>query len=132
MFYFFFFFNVFAVVCTVLSGSIINGFATPLKEEHQKFLRNVLIPLHKVKTLTQFHAQLAYCVVQFIEKDPNLASVIIGGLLKFWPVKSCSKELLFLSELEEVLEMTDQPQFERMIVCYFPFISLCVCVCWVL
>eukprot|EP01084_Bolivina_argentea_P195523 335390_1 len=63
-------------------GSIINGFATPLKDEHQKFLRNVLIPLHKVETLSQYHAQLAYCVVQFIEKDPRLSSIIIGGLLK--------------------------------------------------
>jgi len=93
-------------------GSIINGFATPLKEEHQKFLRNVLVPLHKVSTLSQYHAQLAYCVVQFIEKDPRLSSCIIGGLLRFWPIISCSKELLYLSELEEVLEMTEQPQFE--------------------
>ena len=67
-------------------GSIINGFAIPLKIEHQKFLRNVLIPLHKVPTLAQFHPQLAYCVVQFIEKDPNLAAVLIGGLMKFWPL----------------------------------------------
>eukprot|EP01084_Bolivina_argentea_P213740 362922_1 len=29
-------------------GSIINGFALPVKLEHKKFLRNVLIPLHKV------------------------------------------------------------------------------------
>jgi len=108
-------------------GSIINGFATPLKEEHQKFLRNVLIPLHKVQTLNQYHAQLAYCVVQFIEKDPRLSSVVIGGLLKFWPIISCSKELLFLSELEEVLEMTEQPQFEKLIEPVFKRIAACIC-----
>ena len=108
-------------------GSIINGFATPLKEEHQRFLRNVLIPLHKVPTLSQYHAQLAYCVVQFIEKDPRLSSIIIGGLLKFWPVISCTKELLFLSELEEVLEITEQPQFEKLIVPVFKRIASCIC-----
>lgn len=108
-------------------GSIINGFATPLKDEHQKFLRNVLIPLHKVETLAQYHAQLAYCVVQFIEKDPRLSSIIIGGLLKFWPIISCSKELLFLSELEEVLEMTEQPQFEKLIIPVFKRIANCIC-----
>ncbi|KAA1072291.1 hypothetical protein PGT21_031934 [Puccinia graminis f. sp. tritici] len=32
-------------------GSIINGFALPLKEEHKTFLMRVLIPLHKVKGL---------------------------------------------------------------------------------
>ena len=29
-------------------GSIINGFALPLKEEHKIFLLKVLMPLHKV------------------------------------------------------------------------------------
>jgi serine/threonine-protein phosphatase 2A regulatory subunit B' len=108
-------------------GSIINGFATPLKEEHQLFLRNILIPLHKANVLNQFHAQLAYCIVQFIEKDPRLASQVVGGLLKFWPQTSCNKELLFLSELEEVLEMTQQPQLESLIYPVFWRISACIC-----
>ena len=30
-------------------GSIINGFALPLKAEHKQFLVRVLIPLHKVE-----------------------------------------------------------------------------------
>merc|ERR1712099_90771 len=55
-------------------GSIINGFAMPLKQEHKDFLRNVLIPLHKVKVLSQFHQQLAYCVTQFIDKDQSLGT----------------------------------------------------------
>ena len=52
-------------------GSIINGFALPLKEEHKVFLLKVLLPLHKVKSLSVYHPQLAYCVVQFLEKDPR-------------------------------------------------------------
>ena len=32
-------------------GSIINGFALPLKEEHKIFLLKVLMPLHKVRLL---------------------------------------------------------------------------------
>ena len=31
-------------------GSIINGFALPLKAEHKQFLCKVLIPLHKVRS----------------------------------------------------------------------------------
>ena len=53
-------------------NSIINGFALPLKEEHKVFLIKVLIPLHKAKSLALYHPQLAYCVVQFLEKDPSL------------------------------------------------------------
>jgi serine/threonine-protein phosphatase 2A regulatory subunit B' len=57
-------------------GSIINGFALPLKEEHRTFLLKVLLPLHKVKSLSVYHPQLAYCVVQFLEKDPTLTEPV--------------------------------------------------------
>lgn len=53
-------------------GSIINGFALPLKEEHKLFLTRVLLPMHKVKSLSMYHPQLAYCIVQFLEKDSSL------------------------------------------------------------
>lgn len=94
-------------------GSIINGFAVPLKSEHRRFLRQVLIPLHKVKHLGQFHQQLAYCAAQFIEKDPSLGSEVILGLLSFWPLQSSSKELLFLNELDEILELTAREEIEK-------------------
>ena len=40
------------------------------------FLLRVLIPLHKVKSLSCYHPQLAYCVVQFLEKDPSLTEPV--------------------------------------------------------
>lgn len=58
-------------------GSIINGFALPLKDEHKAFLLKALLPLHKVKSLSVYHPQLAYCVVQFLEKDPSLTEPVI-------------------------------------------------------
>ena len=42
-------------------GSIINGFALPLKEQHKQFLIRVLLPLHKVTHVSIFHPQLSYC-----------------------------------------------------------------------
>ena len=39
-------------------GSIINGFALPLKEEHKNFLSKALIPLHKPKIINAFHQQV--------------------------------------------------------------------------
>lgn len=41
-----------------LPHSIINGFALPLKEEHKMFLIRVLLPLHKVKSLSVYHPQV--------------------------------------------------------------------------
>ena len=61
------------------ASSIINGFALPLKVEHKQFLLKVLLPLHKVKSLSVFHPQLAYCVVQFLEKDQSLTEPVSGG-----------------------------------------------------
>ena len=63
----------------------------PLKEEHKQFLVRVLLPLHKVPRLALFHPQLAYCVVQFIEKDAMLTEKVTRGLIHykdvFLPVK---------------------------------------------
>ena len=39
----------------------------------------ILLPLHKVKSLSVYHPQLAYCVVQFLEKDPSLTQPVIMG-----------------------------------------------------
>lgn len=64
-------FNGIAELLEIL-GSIINGFALPLKEEHKIFLTRVLLPLHKPKSLSMYHPQLAYCIVQFLEKDASL------------------------------------------------------------
>lgn len=107
-------------------GSIINGFALPLKTEHKQFLIKVLIPLHKSRTLSLYHAQLAYCVVQFLEKDATLTEPVVKGLLKFWP-KTCSqKEVMFLGEIEEILDVIEPTQFQKVMDPLFRQISRCV------
>ncbi|KAK1415803.1 hypothetical protein QVD17_31590 [Tagetes erecta] len=107
-------------------GSIVNGFALPLKEEHKLFLSRALIPLHKPKCLAMYHQQLSYCITQFVEKDCKLADMVIRGLLKYWPVTNSSKEIMFLGELEEVLEATQQPEFHRCMVPLFKQITRCL------
>ncbi|XAR66961.1 hypothetical protein NMG60_11013359 [Bertholletia excelsa] len=107
-------------------GSVITGFAIPLKEEHKMFLWRALIPLHKPKSVGTYHQQLTYCVVQFVEKEPRLASTVVKGLLKYWPVRSSQKELMFLSELEELLEKIDMPEFEKVMVPLFRRIGCCL------
>ncbi|KAF8921381.1 phosphatase 2A regulatory B subunit-domain-containing protein [Mucidula mucida] len=107
-------------------GSIINGFALPLKEEHKIFLTRVLLPLHKVKSLTLYHPQLAYCVVQFLEKDPALAEEVMMGLLKFWPKVNSPKEVMFLNEVEEVLDVTDPVEFQKIQVSLFHQLARCI------
>ncbi|KAG6769760.1 hypothetical protein POTOM_025421 [Populus tomentosa] len=107
-------------------GSIINGFALPMKEEHKLFLVRALIPLHKPKQISVYHHQLSYCIIQFVEKDYKLADTVIRGLLKYWPVTNCQKEVLFLGELEEVLEATQSAEFQRCMVPLFRQIARCL------
>ncbi|KAH7730697.1 serine/threonine-protein phosphatase 2A regulatory subunit gamma isoform-like isoform 1 [Aphelenchoides avenae] len=91
-------------------GSIINGFAIPLKEEHKTFLMRVLMPLHKVKSLSVYHPQLAYCVVQFLDKDSSLTEPVVHSLLKYWP------KVMFLNELEEILDIMESAEFKKVMV----------------
>eukprot|EP00002_Diphylleia_rotans_P041190 TRINITY_DN995_c1_g1_i4.p1 TRINITY_DN995_c1_g1~~TRINITY_DN995_c1_g1_i4.p1 ORF type:complete len:628 (-),score=130.94 TRINITY_DN995_c1_g1_i4:683-2566(-) len=107
-------------------GSIINGFALPLKEEHKQFLGKALLPLHKPRLFTVYSQQLTYCVTQFLEKDQKLSEMVIKSLLKFWPVTYSAKEVVFLSELEEVLELTDAKTFSLMAKDLFHQLAKCL------
>ncbi|RTG87313.1 serine/threonine-protein phosphatase 2A regulatory subunit B' [Schistosoma bovis] len=106
---------------------IINGFQTPLKEEHKQFLRRVLLPLHKSPTMSHFHAQLTYCTTEFIKKDSSLFTMIVhDGLLRFWPRTNSIKEMLFLNELEACLECTGPIEFQAIIPEIFPRLAKCI------
>ncbi|XP_026662747.1 serine/threonine protein phosphatase 2A 59 kDa regulatory subunit B' eta isoform-like isoform X2 [Phoenix dactylifera] len=118
-------FNGIAELLEIL-GSIINGFALPLKEEHKLFLVRALIPLHKPKCIAMYHQQLSYCITQFVEKDCKLADTVIRGLLKYWPITNSSKEVMFLGELEEVLEATQPAEFQRCMVPLFRQLARCL------
>jgi serine/threonine-protein phosphatase 2A regulatory subunit B' len=107
-------------------GSIINGFALPLKEEHKLFLVRALIPLHKPKCIAMYHHQLSYCITQFVEKDCKLADTVIRGLLKYWPITNSSKEVMFLGELEEILEAMQPAEFQKCMVPLFRQIARCL------
>ncbi|GFH23868.1 serine/threonine protein phosphatase 2A regulatory subunit [Haematococcus lacustris] len=78
-------------------GSIINGFALPLKEEHK-----------------------------FVEKDSKLAEPVLKSLLKYWPVTNSQKEVLFLGELEEILELTQSPEFQKVMIPLFKQLAKCL------
>ena len=128
-------FNGIAELLEIL-GSIINGFALPLKDEHKTFLTRVLLPMHKVKSLSMYHPQLAYCIVQFLEKDASLTeevseqfffllffllafnltspvTQVVLGLLRYWPKVNSTKEVMFLNEVEDIFEVMDPAEFAK-------------------
>ena len=97
-------------------GSVVNGFAVPLREEHKTFLQRTLIPLHKNRSLPLYYPQLSLCIVQYAEKDCQLVEKIILGLLRFWPKTNTSKEIMFLNEIEEILDVTPAECFPAFLI----------------
>lgn len=107
-------------------GSIINGFAIPLKKEHLQFLEKALIPLHKPRMVNLYHPQLSYCIAQYVEKDPDTIIPILHGLSRFWPWSCPSKQVLFLNELEEILELCRGDQLNQIQEDLFKLIGACL------
>ena len=107
-------------------GSIINGFACPIKAEHIRFLYKVLLPLHSLPKIQHFHAQLVYCIVQYFEKDPKLAEDFIRKFLQRWPKTSSNKEILFLDELEELIDIIKPAEFVKVQEIVFRQLSKCI------
>lgn len=48
------------------------------------------------------------------------------GLLKFWPKTHSPKEVMFLNELEEILDVIEPAEFQKVMVPLFMQISKCV------
>lgn len=108
-----------------LLSSMISGFSFPLREEHLNFFKNVIVPLHKVYYSTVFHEQLLRCSMLYLSKDESLAILLLKGILRYWPFGNSSKESLFLSEINEIIEYCDvyhiqnlvKPIFKRLVKC---------------
>lgn len=99
--------------------AIITGYATPLKPEHKNFAIKVLIPLHKVRGLQNFNTQLLQCMKNFLEKDKLLGIELVMGLLKYWPITCPAKEVVYINEVEEILELVGQ-EAEKKFALYGP------------
>lgn len=102
-----------------IMGTIISGFVLPLKDEHVDFLTKVLIPLHKSKYYGNYFRQVLYCEVQYLNKKRELAEDVIKGLLKYWPVSNTIKEMQFVGELEDLLELAFPESFAKIMVPLF-------------
>lgn len=67
-----------------------------------------MVPLHKVKTLNNYNTQLQQCIKNFLEKDNSLVIPLIKNLLKVWPITNPAKEVIFLNEIEEIMDQYPQ------------------------
>ena len=107
-------------------GSIINGFAVPVKNDHVKLLERALIPLHSSKGIRPFHPVLSYCMSQYVNKEQRFAVAVVEGILKCWPQGNSEKEMLFLNELEEIIEVLSPATFAQIEAKLYKQIARCI------
>ena len=62
----------------------------------------------------------------FLTKDRTLALPLLEGLLKYWPFANSVKETLFLTELQEVLEVCEVDKIEGLVIKLFKRIVKCI------
>ena len=55
----------------------------------------IISNLYMVRSLSVYHPQLAYCVVQFLEKDPSLTEQVMTEFEIFWGVVSLLSHCYF-------------------------------------
>ena len=77
-------FNGIAELLEIL-GSIINGFALPLKAEHKQYLHRVLLPLHKPANLCMCTFHVPSGSLSFASPSHFILSFIILYILAFYP-----------------------------------------------
>lgn len=103
--------------------SIINGYTVPLKAEHLVFFRSILIPLHSSDFYYLFQDNLTMCIAQYLQKDTSLVVDFFKGLLSQWPVCSTVKELLFIEQIDHLIEVITDEQFDEIKVPLFVKLS---------
>ena len=62
----------------------------------------------------------------FLTKDRMLAVALLEGLLRFWPFANSVKETLFLTELQELLEVCEPTSIAPLIPRLFKRIASCI------
>ncbi|KAK2962606.1 putative Serine/threonine-protein phosphatase 2A 56 kDa regulatory subunit delta [Blattamonas nauphoetae] len=90
-----------------LMASIFSGLTVPVKNEYLTFYLNNLFPLVTSNYLPLFSQQLSQCICIILNKCPQFINQTISSLIRFWPRVNSTKECIFLSILELIVEFVE-------------------------
>ncbi|KAH0791729.1 phosphoprotein phosphatase [Histomonas meleagridis] len=103
--------------------SVVTGFNSPLNPSHITYYYNAILPIHTLENYPTFQAQYVQLILRYITKSGFLLDRTVNYLLMHWP-KSCrQKQILFLSEIEELLENFEINVTPQMATSVFKLIS---------
>ena len=55
-----------------------------------------------------------------------MAFQVVKGLLKFWPRTDSPKEVMFLNEMEEILDVIEPAEFQKIMIPLFQQLARCI------
>lgn len=61
-----------------------------------------------------------------MEKDSQLLTGVVEGLMRYWPKINSTKEVIFLTEFEEILDVVGSIEFEAVMIPFFKKLAKCV------
>ena len=105
---------------------ILSGFKLPLHQEHIDFFKKCLMPLHRSPIAISFHAPLLAAVTTLCSKQPSLVSFAINYLAEHWPQTTPTKEVLFLTEIENLLPFISSNNALEMTTVIIKLVARCV------
>lgn len=62
----------------------------------------------------------------YLTKDRSLAIPLLDAILKYWPFANTEKEILYLTELKEVLEVVDPAEMKHLVPRLFKRMIRCI------
>jgi serine/threonine-protein phosphatase 2A regulatory subunit B' len=108
-------------------GSIISGYAVPLRKEHKQFLIGTLLPLIQCSKFSEYQMELVVCFSEFIAKEPMFAKEILIGIVSKWPISgTAAKQVAFVELLDSILQITTSECFKETIPFVAPIIAKCI------
>jgi serine/threonine-protein phosphatase 2A regulatory subunit B' len=61
-----------------------------------------------------------------LEKDAGLTEEVLLGLLRYWPKVNSPKEVMFLNEVEEIMDVIEAGEFAKIMQPLFIQLSRCI------
>lgn len=92
-------------------SSIFEYCFTGVDERRKGYLLRVLLPLHKVASVSSLFSQLVNAIELYLMRDAGLIEPVLCAIIRFWPKTCTQKEVMFIDAIDDYLSITDATHF---------------------
>lgn len=92
-------------------SSIFDYCFTGVDEKRERYLLRILLPLHKVASISSLFSQLVNAIELYLLRDAGLIEPVLCAMIRFWPKTCTQKEVMFIDAIDDYLSMTNASHF---------------------